>query len=151
MPEEPIRFEDQQNQFTLGTAEVVRYSTLARTTTATLYIVGGVLGGTVCILIPLVHLITTWALPLLGIFMGVRALRRHVVLYQPQGQCPHCGKPMQLPGGSIDDADWQHCPHCQAILTVLLQQADDVGDPAPTAAVAADNDEGNASDDEAAR
>ena len=147
MPEEPIRFEDQQNQFTLGTAEVVRYSTLARTTTATLYIVGGVLGGTVCILIPLVHLITTWALPLLGIFMGIRALRRHVVLYQPQGPCPHCGKPMQLPGGSIDDADWQHCPHCQAILTVLLQQVDDVGGPAPApAAVAADND-GNDSGD----
>jgi hypothetical protein len=102
-----------------GVAEVLRYSDVGRITMGTLYIVAGFLGATMCIVVPVAHLITTWALPLVGILMGLRTYKRRVVLYAPEGVCPVCGEAIQFsPGGSIDDPSWQTCPKCKAALRV---------------------------------
>ena len=119
MPQESVNFENASGEKRAGQAsDIARYSDAVRITIGTLWIVGGLIGGTVCIVVPVVHLITTWALPLFGILMGLRAFKRRVVIYQPAGVCPSCDKPMELAGGSIDDQTWQTCPQCKAALKV---------------------------------
>jgi hypothetical protein len=133
MAQEPVVLEDATGQSRPGrAADIARYSDAMRITIGTLYIVGGLVGGTVCLVVPVAHLITTWALPLGGIFMGIRAFKRRVVIYQVAGVCPTCGEAIDLHGGSIDDPSWQTCPKCNAVLRVRpgLTQAS-----APTALV----------------
>jgi hypothetical protein len=104
-------------------AEVIRYSTASRVTYANLYIIGGLLAGTVCIVVPIAHLITTWGFPLLGIYMAIRTLRCKIVILPQECTCPACGERMQLTGGSIDDAEWQKCPQCNATLRVSAENS----------------------------
>jgi hypothetical protein len=98
--------------------DVARYSEALRITIGVLYIVGGLLGGTACIVVPIVHLVSTWALPLCGILLGLRAFKRRVVVCRPAGICPSCNEPIELVGGSIDDLAWQVCPRCGAAVRV---------------------------------
>lgn len=124
MAQEPVVFESDASGSRPGQAsDIARYSDALRITIGTLWIVGGLVGGTVCIVVPVVHLFTTWALPLGGILMGLRAFKRRVVIYQPAGVCPACGEPIELVGGSIDDASWQVCPKCKAELRVRAGEA----------------------------
>jgi hypothetical protein len=98
--------------------DVARYSDVARIAIGTLWIVGGVLGGLMFIIVPVVHLITTWALPLGGILLGLRAYKRRLVVYQVTATCPACHEPIDLVGGSVDDPAWQTCPKCKTPLKV---------------------------------
>jgi len=123
MAQEAIAFVNSQGASEPGVADVVRFSDVGRITTGVLWMVGGVLGGTVCLVVPVVHLVSTWALPLGGILMGIRTLKRRIVLYTPEGTCPTCGQHLQLSSGSIDDPSWQACPHCKAPLKIALANA----------------------------
>lgn len=124
MSQEPVAFTNQSGVSRAGqAADIARYSDAMRITIGSLYIVGGLVGGTVCIVVPVAHLITTWALPLGGIFMGLRAFKRRVVIYQPAGVCPSCGEAIELVGGSVDDRSWQKCPKCHAELRVIAGEA----------------------------
>ncbi|HWB20516.1 MAG TPA: hypothetical protein VG711_09470 [Phycisphaerales bacterium] len=87
-----------------------------------MYIVGGLIGGFMCIFIPLVHLVTTWLLPIGGIFLGYKTMLKKVQLYTPSGPCPNCGHAMQLGGGSIDDRAWQVCPACKAPIVIIVAE-----------------------------
>jgi hypothetical protein len=98
------------------TAQVLRFSPASRWGRATAFALGGLIGGTACIIIPIVHLFTTWALPLLGFFMAWRTLKRDVVVLPPDGPCPACRQPLQLTGGVQSDPEWQVCPLCKATL-----------------------------------
>lgn len=98
--------------------DVARYSDFARIAIGTLWIVGGLLGGLMFIIVPVVHLFTTWALPLGGILLGMRAYKRRLVFYEVSGTCPACREPIELIGGSADDDAWQVCPKCKARLRV---------------------------------
>ena len=123
MSKESIVIQAAAGEETAGEAEVVRYSTASRITQATLWIIGGLLGGTACIIIPVVHLFSTWGLPLLGIFMAVRTMRREVVIYEPTGTCPNCKGKIELAGGAANDPEWQVCPHCKTAIQVRPQAA----------------------------
>lgn len=118
--ENPIVLCGADGKQTPGSAEVVRYSQATRVTFAVMYVLGGLLGGLFCIVVPVVHLFTTWGLPVLGVLMAIRAMRRTVVVYHPEGACPACGAMIQLVSGPIDDTAWQHCPDCQAALQIRL-------------------------------
>lgn len=123
MAHEPVVLEDESGKTKPGqAADIARYSDAMRITIGTLYIVGGLVGGTVCLVVPVAHLITTWALPLGGIFMGIRAYKRRIVIYQALGVCPTCGEAIELVGGSVDDRSWQTCPKCKAVLRVRDRQ-----------------------------
>lgn len=121
MPKETIVIHAAAGAETAGEADIMRYSTASRITRAALWVIGGLLGGTACIIIPVVHLFTTWGLPLLGIFMAVRTMRREVVIHQPTGMCPNCKEMIQLAGGAADDPGWQVCPNCKATIHVRPQ------------------------------
>ncbi|MHC4947884.1 MAG: hypothetical protein ACYTG1_06445 [Planctomycetota bacterium] len=100
-------------------AEVVRHGS-GRVVRAIAFVLAGLVGGTVCIIVPVLHLITTWALPLAGIVLCVRTLRTRVVIGPLTGACPACHAPLDLPGGSADDAGWQACGACGARLELVL-------------------------------
>lgn len=124
MAQEPVVISNESGASRPGqAADVARYSDVLRITIGTLYIVGGFVGAGMCIVVPVVHLISTWALPLFGILMGVRAFKRRVVIYQPAGVCPTCGQAIELVGGSVDDPSWQTCPRCKAVLNVRAGDA----------------------------
>jgi hypothetical protein len=121
MPE-PIIMEDPDGKQAMWAAEVIRSTHAGRVTIATLYVVGGLLGGTACIVIPILHLFTTWGFPLLGILMAVRTMKRDVLIYQPEGPCPVCAEPIELAGGLPGDSSWQVCPECKAALHVRVPE-----------------------------
>jgi hypothetical protein len=123
MPKESISIHTAGGAETAGEAEIVRYSTSSRIIQATLWAIGGLLGGTACIIIPVVHLFTTWGLPLLGILMAVRTMRREIVIHEPTGTCPHCKEKIELAGGAANDPEWQVCPHCKTAIQVRPQAA----------------------------
>lgn len=121
MAAEAVIIESADGQATGAAGEAVdvaHYSDFARIGIGTLWIVGGVLGGLMFIIVPVVHLITTWVLPLGGVLLGLRAFKRRLVIYQVTGTCPACRELIDLIGGSADDPAWQVCPKCKAPLKV---------------------------------
>lgn len=123
MTRETITFHSPDAGEASGEAEVLRFSAAGRVALATLYVLGGLLGATACIIIPGVHFITTWALPLLGVIMAVRTVRRDLIVHQPHGRCPSCGKHIELTGGPLDDPHWQKCPQCQAVVQIRVNES----------------------------
>ena len=126
MAQESVTIESANHPPAIGQADdVVRHSTAVRIIMASMWAVGGFLLAAPCILIPVVHLVSTWGLPLLGILMGLRAWKRRVVIHNITGTCPACQQQIQLNGGSIDDMSWQVCPVCKAALKVRPSIQDD--------------------------
>ena len=124
MPRETITLRAEDGTDTTASAEVFRYGSGARTLKSIAFIGGGVLGGAACIIIPVLHLITTWALPLVGILAGVRAYRTHAQVLQVAGPCPKCGESVALPGGSMGEHSLtQPCPECEAVLEMVIAPA----------------------------
>jgi hypothetical protein len=71
MAQESIILESGTQQATSGQAgDVSRYSTAHRIVIASIWVAGGFLLAAPCIVIPIVHLFSTWGLPLLGILNG---------------------------------------------------------------------------------
>jgi hypothetical protein len=121
MAQEPVVVQTEDGQTSTAQAEVVRYSNAERITKATLFVIAGLIGGTVCIIVPVLHFITTWGFPLLGILMAMRTMKREVSILQPQGPCPGCGQPLDMAGGAMIDEEWQVCPLCRAKLVFRVE------------------------------
>ena len=120
MAEEPVILKSSEGVERPGTAEVVRYGAGIRTTKAIGFVVGGLLFGAACIIVPVLHLFTTWGLPLLGIILAVRSLRREVVVESATGTCPSCEASITLPGGAGDDGTARTCPQCGGALELVV-------------------------------
>src|SRR5262245_39595979 len=117
MPQESITLQAENGVTKPGRAEVFRYSNANRIIRASLWVIAGLFGGTACIIVPVVHLFTTWGFPLLGIFMAVRTIKREVSIHQVEGTCPICDQPIDIAGGALIDQEWQMCQHCKEKLT----------------------------------
>lgn len=115
-----VTIKNERGAVSPGEAEdAVQYSNAMRISLGVLYIVGGLFFAGSCLVAPGPHIVvTTWAFPALGIYLGVRTLKRKSVVYDITGKCPTCNEQMELRGGSVDDPHWQKCPHCEAVLTV---------------------------------
>lgn len=100
---------------------VTPISSASRTIRAVLYVVLGLLGGAACIIIPVLHLITTWGLPLIGVIAAVRISRARADVGEIVGACPACDETIALPGGRIGiEPMHAQCPKCRAALGVSL-------------------------------
>ena len=108
-----------------ATAEIIRYGPAARIGKALLWAAAGFVGGAACILVPVVHLITTWALPLAGIVLCVKTLRTHERVVTASGKCPGCGEQVGFAGGSLDAA--RSCPGCGVGLKLFPANGPDEG------------------------
>ncbi len=103
-------------------ATIERYPEAARIGKAVAFIAGGFLLGFACIFVPVLHLITTWALPLAGIVLGRRTLKIDRAFGPITGTCPLCEKPIELRGGPIKTSNWRVCPECQKDLQVVVAE-----------------------------
>lgn len=101
-------------------ATIDRYLTGARVGKAVAFFVGGFLLGGACIIVPVLHLVTTWALPLGGIVMGLRTLKIEQRMGTVNGTCPACTQRIELRGGPIKAANWRVCPECDKDLEIVL-------------------------------
>lgn len=114
---EKVTIENESGNVASGEAvDAAHYSDFARITIGVMWIVGGLLAALMFIVVPIVHLFSTWAFPLIGFLLGKRAFSRRVVLYQITAECPSCHETIETNGGSIDDPSWQVCPRCSAAL-----------------------------------
>ncbi|MCB9675951.1 MAG: hypothetical protein H6737_12585 [Alphaproteobacteria bacterium] len=103
-----------------GEADVVRFSNGQRLSKAVPIAIGGFVLGAASIVIPGVHLISTWAIPLLSLgiawyFFGKRGSVRRVT-----GTCPACGEAMDAEGGDWEDPMYVRCDKCEKPIQVLL-------------------------------
>lgn len=116
----PTRFELRHGDATRpAEAEVIRYTDATRISRGVGAIAAGILFGGICIIVPILHLITTWALPLLGIAAGVYLLNTRYKVKGLRGECPACGKEVELSSGSPDGPVKAVCPKCRQFLEVV--------------------------------
>ena len=94
--------------------EVRRYSTGRRALTAAAIAGGFTVIGAATIVVPGVHFVAPWLLPILGIGIGIYLFRREMVIGTVEGDCPNCATPMTLTeGGAVgNDPLWLRCPSC---------------------------------------
>ena len=123
MTEEPITLKTADGSSGPAVAEIIEYSSSARITKAVLLMVGGVLGGAACIIVPVVHLFTTWGLPLAGVLLGIRALRTRRKLDRVAGKCPGCEAEIELVGGALTDSTRRKCFKCAAPLELVWPES----------------------------
>ena len=116
MPEQTVILNAADGTSGRAVAHLERYSSTARVGKAIFFVLAGILGAAACIIVPVLHLITTWAFPLAGIVLCVKTLRTRERLVSIAGPCPSCGAPVELPGGAMTDS--RTCPSCQAVLKV---------------------------------
>lgn len=120
MTRETVTLRSAEGAESEGTAEVVRPSGVRRAIVATVFVVGGIVGGLAFIIIPIVHLFTTWALPLIGVLMAIRVMRRELSIHRLDGVCPACRNEIHEYDRGGDDPAWQLCPRCDARLAIVL-------------------------------
>ena len=110
-------------------AEVTRYSSAGAAMRAAPIAIGGIVLGAASIVIPGVHLISTWLLPLIGVGVAFFVFRVRTVVGRVDATCPSCSKPFSVEkAGTIDDdALWIRCPHCNSPLACIPAAASSEG------------------------
>ncbi|MEN0062720.1 MAG: hypothetical protein AAGA48_11255 [Myxococcota bacterium] len=106
----------------MARASVTTYATRDRLLRATAWAFGGVGVGGLSILMPGLHLVATWAAPLIGLAIGFGAgAMRHWVT-EIDGACPQCDNPLrhQGPGPIWQQTPTITCPHCDTAVAVEL-------------------------------
>ncbi|MCB9693953.1 MAG: hypothetical protein H6736_19265 [Alphaproteobacteria bacterium] len=103
-----------------ATADIDRFSGGQRLMKALPIALGGLLLGAGSIVIPGVHLISTWAIPLLGFGIAWYYYSRVGAVGSVEGSCPACGEGMVAEGGPWEDPMWVRCPKCNEPLQVKL-------------------------------
>jgi hypothetical protein len=88
------------------------YPQSLRTVVAIIWLVVGFGGAAVLIVVPVVHLFSTWALPLAGILGAVNALKTHARVKHVEGLCPGCNGKLLLEGGRAIFPVRDACEHC---------------------------------------
>lgn len=118
---EPVTVEDRHHEQAEGTAEVVRFNTAQRLTRAVPVAVIGTIVGLGTIVIPGLHLVSTWAIPLLSIGIAAYLYQRRGTVDRVQGSCPSCSAALDADGGAWEDPMWVRCKSCEAPLQVVLK------------------------------
>lgn len=95
-----------------ATATVTRRSGAFRVVRSLGIGVGGVVVGLATVVIPAVHLISTWAIPLAAIAIALVLLRQGPAVDTAAGPCPKCGAAIEVAGGTVADDLWVACPAC---------------------------------------
>jgi hypothetical protein len=121
MSTETVTFRTDGGSTAPAAAEIIRYGPGARRLRAAMFIAGGIVTGTGCSIVPGPHMfVTIWALPALGIWLGVRALRTEAKIVEVSGRCPACGKDVGLAGGAVEHP--RACPACKAPIEIVLER-----------------------------
>ena len=118
MKELTLDFRAETGAVTDGSATIEHFSTPLRWVRATIFLVGGIGLGALLLVVPILHLITTWALPLAGAIACVGALRTRARLSNIQGSCPGCEAPFTHNGGRAVFPMRIDCPSCRRPISI---------------------------------
>lgn len=116
----PVALRSERGASTEGHTQLVRYSLQARLGRALGSLGLGLVGAALCLPVPGVHLLTTWALPLAGALAAWGAWQTHTRLEGLRGPCPDCGAEVALDGGRLRSPHWSACPRCHHNVQVQL-------------------------------
>lgn len=120
MSGEVVRLEARDGGVAEGSAEVTRYSSGQRLGKALLVGIGGTIVGICTIVIPGLHFVTTWLVPLLSIGTAIYLYGRKGAVSAVKCTCPGCSEAMEAEGGAWEDPMWVRCNHCNTPLRVVL-------------------------------
>jgi hypothetical protein len=102
--------------------EITRYNLAIRLTRSLPIFVGSVILGAATIIVPGVHLISTWFIPLLGSGIALYVFRVHARIGTIDGRCPSCEAEFSQNGGPYEDPMWIRCPSCSVPLELVLPE-----------------------------
>lgn len=114
MPDQTITLKTRDGKTSSATGAVTHYSSAARAMRGGGVAVVGTVLGLLTIVIPVVHLISTWLVPLVSWVLGFYVYSIETVLGPVTGPCPACGEALELEGGILADDTWVRCGKCQA-------------------------------------
>lgn len=126
MASEPFELKTRRGVASVATAEVLRISHTTRFARAAAICVTGILIGAGTIIIPLVHFVGPWAIPLLSFALAAYVLTLRGRVLSVEGPCPACGKTASFgdQGTLSNDPIWVLCPHCKEPLQVAPKSTD---------------------------
>ena len=94
------------------------YPASMRFLTALIWLGIGFGGAALLIVVPVVHLISTWLLPLVAVLGAFSALRTPSRVSHVTGRCPVCQGKLLLAGGRAEFPVRDSCEHCGRPLTI---------------------------------
>lgn len=119
MSERSVRVKTDTGKSSDGVGTWVEHDASKRGPKAAGFALGGLVLGACALPIPGVHLIATWALPLLGFFFAYRAWSTATELVRIKTTCPGCEAAVELPGGQYSGGAMdEQCPDCMRPLTL---------------------------------
>lgn len=114
---EPITLSTPKKLSGPAQADVIRRHPSVRVAQALAIGIGGTVFGVFTILIPVAHFVTTWAIPLVSIFVAVHVFKMGPFLQRILGDCPACNKSIDSEkAGTLASDLWIRCPHCNEAL-----------------------------------
>lgn len=105
-----------------GEAWVRRYGATFRTVTAVVILVTSLAIAAFSVVIPGVHFVAPWLVPMVGGGAAWFFFRREVVVDEVRGACPACAAAIAIerPGSLGDEPLWLRCPGCKAPVELLI-------------------------------
>ncbi len=120
MATEPFTLRTRRGASSEATAEVDRTPAATRWARAAGVAVVGTLVGLATIVVPTVHLVSVWAVPLLSWGVAAYTLTLRGKLRSVRGPCPACAVEIELgqQGELTDEVIWALCPKCNEPLKI---------------------------------
>ncbi len=107
---------------TQATGTLTVYEPGPRTAKAIGLALGGFIAAGICLFVPLLHLITTWLLPILGLWAAWNGWRTQESYTSVEGACPACAAAISLDGGRVADPMWDQCPACKRPVQIIIDR-----------------------------
>jgi hypothetical protein len=118
MPPISLRLRLETGDTAAATGVFETYDTAPRVAKALGVLLAGVGAGAALVVVPILHLVTTWALPLAGLLACLRIWRTHARVHSISGACPGCQEPLRLEGGRAAFPLREDCPACHRPLFI---------------------------------
>jgi len=112
MAPEAVRLHTRDKRVVDATAEITRYGAAVRILRGGAIAVVAIVIGAVTILIPVLHFVLPWAIPLAGFGVGAYVALQGVIVGEVRATCPDCSAAIAAPGGTASEDVWIRCPKC---------------------------------------
>src|SRR5688572_6619855 len=118
---EPIALRARDGSIAAGQARVKHWSRSVRYGRAAAIATVGVVMGALTIVVPVLHLVSTWLIPCVGLVLALFVLRMRSQVEEIEGSCPKCQATVRGgPFGAVshDEPLWVRCPACTVPMEV---------------------------------
>ena len=105
-----------------GIGELREYSSLLRYGMSFGWLLTAFALAVVLVVVPVIHLITTWLLPIAGVVGFVSIIQTRATITKIKGQCPACNSNVLLSGGRAAPQMRESCDDCSRPLIISRVQ-----------------------------